>query len=255
MGGEVRRLLLVGGLVLVVSLVLYLPAANVIGWTGLDRRVALQGVTGTMWSGGASAARVDVGDGGAPGDSLYLGAVRWRFNLWSLFLGRLEYAFAADGGPAFSGVRGRVSPAGDGVRLMETRGSARLEAVAPILALPTLSGMSGTVDFDLTHVVLTGADGGGWPRRANGNLVLRNVSVALLPGTLGDYEITFRDEAGSDNVLVTYRDLSNGPLAIEGTATLRPDGTFERQCTASVRAGASPMLAQAVPMLCSDALF
>lgn len=256
MDREVRRLLLVGSVVLILALLVNLPARHVLGWIGLQDSVAMEGVTGTVWSGGAAAASVAAGAPG-PQDDFYLGAVRWQFRPSALLVGRFEYAIAAEGGPRLAGLNGNVSPTGgQGVQLIDTTGRARLDAVAPLLAVPMLSGIAGTVEFDLRHVELVrGEQGAGWPRRANGSVVLRNVAIPLLRGSLGDYRIDFRDAADSNDVLVDYRDLDNGPLAIEGTAVLHPDGSLERRCTASVRDGAPAMLRQAVPMLCSEDMF
>ncbi len=258
MSAEIRRLLLIGGAVFLVALILHVPAASVFGWSGLTRTVAMQGVNGTVWSGSASAASVNLAAAGQDqaDRSLYLGRLRWRFQPFSLLTGRVEYLVEADG-PTIAGLRGRVSPAGEGgVRLLRTRGRARIDAVAPLIAVPMLGGLSGVVDFDLDRVVLSGAADGGWPQHADGRLQLLGVSVPLLgTDSLGDFRVSFRSEGTAGDVQVEYEDLDNGPLALKGTAALRADGSVERQCTASARDGAGAALAQAAPLICSNDFF
>lgn len=237
------------------ALVLHLPAANMFAWTGLSQTVAMQGVSGSVWSGSASAASVALtgNQQGREATSLYLGRVRWRFQPISLLVGRLEYLVEADG-PTIAGLRGHVSRAGDGVRLVDTRGRARIEAVAPLLSVPMLGGLTGTVDFNLEHVVLATGANAGWPQRADGRLQLRTIGVPLLGSDpLGDFDVVFRSEG--EDVQVEYKDLATGPLALEGTAALHADGSVERTCTASARAGAQTMLAQTAPLICSDQFF
>lgn len=257
MDAEVRRLLMIGGAVFVVALILHVPAGPAFAWAGLNKQVAMQGVAGTIWSGSASAASVTVaGSGNAGPKGVYLGRLRWRFQPLSLFLGRLEYLVEADG-PTIAGLRGRISPAsGGGVRLVSTRGRARIDAVAPLLSVPMLGGLSGTVDFELEHVVLNASEGAGWPERADGRLQLRTVSVPLLGSdSLGDFDLSFRTEPATGDVQVEYADTQSGPLALQGTATLRADGSLDRECESRARAGASTSLAQAAPLICSNDFF
>ncbi|MEM9384968.1 MAG: type II secretion system protein N [Pseudomonadota bacterium] len=255
MNAQVRRLLMIGGAVFAVAMILHIPAGPAFGWAGLNRQIAMQGVAGTIWSGSASAASIN-GPANGSKRGVYLGRLRWQFQPLSLFLGRLEYLVEADG-PTIAGLRGRISPASGGaVRLVATRGRARIDAVAPLLSVPMLGGLSGTVDFELDHVVLNGNEGGGWPERADGRLQLRTVSVPLLGSdSLGDFDLSFHTEQATGDVQVEYADTQSGPLALQGTATLRADGSLDRECESRARAGASTSLAQAAPLICSNDFF
>jgi general secretion pathway protein N len=251
---RINRLIIAAGAALVISLVLNLPAGVAVGWAGLDQRIAMEGVHGTVWSGGASAASVD---------GIYLGQLRWRFQPAALLAGRLSYHLAI-AGPAMN-VDGSVGPAGNGgVRLADAHGVMRMNVLSPLVPAMGTIGLDGTLDLDVARVVLVPTDAAAgapatvprlWPSDAQGTIRVKGVRISLLGAApIGDYEVAIQSDPQAGDLLLDYRDLA-GPLELAGNARVRPDGTFERQCTAKARPGAPPPVVQAAPFLCESALF
>jgi general secretion pathway protein N len=248
---NVRQLIFIAIGVLLVSLILHLPASLASRWLGSNARVAMAGVDGTVWSGGASSASVG---------SMHLGQLRWQFRPFSLFRGRLDYRLDVSG-PTLN-FQGRVGAAPGGrVQITDAIGFVRIAALRDLIPEMAAASLDGTLDLDIDHMLLVpAADGsdariGLWPSKAQGRLRLVDVRVPLIgEAPIGNFELLVRDDTESDDILVDYRDLS-GPLELAGDAKIHPDGTFDRACSARARPGAPARLAQAAPFICDSALF
>ncbi len=238
----IRRLVIVAAGVLVVSLVLHLPANVAIGWAGLDEHIAMNGVSGTVWTGGAGAASVD---------RMHLGQLRWRFRPFALVLGRIDYQVEISGPTLrFSGALGPT--AGGGVRVSGANAIVRLAALGEVIPAVENYSLDGTLDLNIDRLRLAPMEAarieanpsGLWPRSAAGSVRIASLQIPRLgSGSLGDYQVEVRDESGSDDLLIDFRDLG-GPLELSGNLRLHPDSTFEQECQAQARAGAPAMLIQ-----------
>jgi general secretion pathway protein N len=232
--------------------VLHLPAAVALGWLGLGDRLAVEGVRGTVWSGGAAAASID---------DLHLGQLRWRFRPLALAIGRLDYRLEVSG-PTLN-FQGTVGPtAGGGLRISSAAGFVRLAALRALIPTMTTIGIDGTVNLAIERLVLAPLETpstvnptGLWPRTATGTVRAVDIVVPLIAEQpLGDFELDVSADPDGDDLLVDYRDVG-GSLELAGTARLHPDGSFDRECNARARPGAPPKLVQAAPFICASSMF
>lgn len=251
---KARRLIIVGAGVLVLSLLLNLPAGVAVGWAGLDEHLAMEGVRGTIWSGGATAASVD---------DVHIGQLRWRFRPLAMLRGRLDYEVEMSG-PTLR-LQGSLGPtAGGGVRVTDARGFVQMAALRPLIPSMAPLGLDGTLNMDIERLVLSPLEAvegvpanpaGVWPSEAAAAVRVMGVRIPLIGNDpIGDYQLDIQDDPEGRDLLVQYRDLA-GPLELDGSARVRPDGTFDRQCTARARPGAPSRLVQAAPMICDESLF
>lgn len=221
-----------------VFLVVLLPAGLV--WEQVRDRgmvpagVAVQGVTGTLWTGSAVAVTLP--------NNLVLSEVTWAFRPGALFTGRLGWSLSAQ--PPGGHLQGRVAVGAGGVSVSGTR--ADLDAAstaAPFLVLPIV--LEGRLALDLEHLAL-GRDG--QVRAASGVLGWLDAGAGLPEAVpLGDLRAELA--TGEEGALrLVVRD-QGGPLIAEGTVEVGPGGRYRIDGVAGSRAGADPRLAQALQML------
>ncbi len=200
-----KRLLVVGGAVLLTGLVVMFPARVLHAWLS-PPGVELSGIEGSVWSGRASAARV----GGA-----YLANLRWSFRPLALFTGRLSYRVEAE--PPGGFVDAELTTGLGGLRLPALRAAVPLSAFAGVAPLADISG---EVSLQLEDVVLRD----GWPVRLHGQAGISGLLVrALAAEPLGDYRAEFASE--DETITGSVEDL-RGMLDVAATLTLAPDRSY-----------------------------
>lgn len=210
----------------VLSLVLFAPAATLAGW--LQPRlgsIELVGVDGTLREGRVAAIRKD-------GRTL-IDALRWRWRLSDLLLGRFGADLSADGSVLLDG---RVSRSFGSLRAQDLRLSGTL---APLLAAANqpFAPLDGQLALDLTRLRLQDR----WPVDAEGVIRIDRLAwtLARTPLLLGSYEATLAPD-GAD-LVATVRTLA-GALEVNGDARAKPDRSYELHLQLKPRSNAPPML-------------
>lgn len=164
----------------------------------------------------------------------------WRWRPLALLRGRLEFDLSADD-PEIKLTGNAAMGLGRQARFRDLAG--RL----PLSRLGNLAGnlpLQGTVEFALPELDL-GATGR--PLVARGTVRLLNLRTALNPPTsIGDFVIQL--DSTSEDVRGKIKD-NNGPLALDGTLSLLPDGRYRFDGQAAVRDAANQSLRQAMSLL------
>lgn len=217
-----------------VFLVASLPAATAYEWARAYGQVppqfSLQGVQGTVWSGHAQHAEA----GG-----LALGRIRWRINPWQLWRARLDLDWQLNG-ERHVGQGELVLRPDRTLALQGVRGTLRAEQLTPFYQNLPLR-LTGDVGVQLEQLVLE-------PGRrfaVRGDMVWENAALtapqAMELGSLR-IESVPTDEGGS-RLSLSDR---GGPLNVQGTILVGPDGSYRTSLSLAARAGADAQLASAL---------
>ena len=167
----------------------------------------------------------------------------WRWRPLALLLGRLEFNLSADD-PEIKLTGNAAMGLGRQVHFRDLAG--RL----PLARLGNLAGnlpLQGTVEFALPELDL-GATGR--PLVARGTVRLLNLRTALNPPTsisIGDFVVQL-DSTSTEGVRGKIKD-NDGPLVLDGTLSLLPDGRYRFDGQAAVRDAANQSLRQAMSLL------
>ncbi len=211
------------------------PAQAAYRWFAPDE-VRMSGVAGTLWSGRAALASA----AGLP-----LRDLRWQLDALPLLIGRAHVRVQTRLAEGIAEARVRASPGG--VVLRDVRLVTSLAALAPVVPI---GDARGRVDVRLDRLELTD----GRPTAAVGQADIAGLTVpTFVPGGrgeavgLGDYALVFEDTNGA-GVLARFSDKS-GPLAVDGTLKLDPDGRYVLEVRAAPRPGAPNELIQALELL------
>lgn len=203
---SLRTLVIAGVATLLVALLVAFPARLAWQWAA-PPGVALQGISGTIWSGHAREASA----GG-----VYLTDIRWRFHPLALFGGRLEYGVNAAPVAGFVEADVAVAPGG-AIRLQDVSASLPIAALDPFIEV---AGLAGDIDLRLTRLIVED----GLPVEAQGTIALSGLVIRpLAPSPLGDYEATIETVDGV--IRGAVEDLS-GVLDLSGTLEFRPDRSY-----------------------------
>lgn len=211
----------VGFLAYLAFAVVLLPADRVYGWLGQSQTaVKLYDISGTFWSGAARGALID-------GRSLR--SVTWQVRPWSVFLGKVQIAWAFDNGDAF----------GKGVAALgmnKTLGLSNVQAqipvseLQPLLRLPVqLEGVLNVDVEDLDYDPATQR-----VSEATGVVAWNNAGVAKVTDTpLGTFRLTVTSDEGK--ILGQLQDVGEGPLSAAGNLVLTPDRQWSFQGEVGLR--------------------
>lgn len=230
-----KRLLIAGGVVFFLSLLLHIPAQLGLSLFAPEG-LAMKGVSGTIWSGRAAEASYQ---------RTYLGEVSWRFRPLSLLMARAGFHVTSrspNGNFDAAFARGL----GGALRIDAVNGRTRLSTLSPALppALP-VGNFDASLDIDLTDVIVVE----GWPHRARGMLRIVGLEMRGFQGGLGNYEVRLYDAESGDAIAGEFNDL-DGPLDIEGSLELTPDGNYSMNCSATARPDAPGGIAMAADLIC-----
>lgn len=213
------------------------PATTAVRWFA-PPGVAVAGVEGTLWSGGASSCSV----GGFRAET-----VRWRIRPWALLLGRVAGTLEARIPGGFVSTELTATPSR--VRFATLRGATSLSALAAFLPI---SGMRGQASLALESLELTD----GWPTSVVGELRLADLEATpFIPDgsgkwvALGDYKVTF--VAAEREVAAQFAD-EGGPLAVAGTVKLDAARAYTFDALITPRPGAPEALAQGLAIMAGE---
>jgi general secretion pathway protein N len=211
------------------------PATTAVRWFA-PPEVAVTGIEGTLWSGGALSC--SLGAFRAEG-------LRWRIRPWSLLLGRVAGTLEARIPDGF--VSTELTATSSRVRFDALRGATSLSALAGVLPI---SGMRGQASLALDRLEVVD----GWPTSVVGELRLADLEATPLISdgsgalvVLGDYKVTFTPAAERE-VAAQFVD-EGGPLAVTGTLKVDAARVYTFDALAAPRPGANEMLVQGLTLM------
>jgi general secretion pathway protein N len=214
------------------------PAGTAVRWFA-PPAVAVAGVEGTLWSGGARSCSF----GGFPVET-----VRWRMRPWSLLVGRVAGTVEGRIPDGFFSTEFVATPSR--VRFDALRGATSLSALGGVLPI---SGMRGQASLGLEHLEIVD----GWPASIAGELRLANLEATpLIPNgsgalvALGGYKVTFTPAAERE-VAAQFAD-EGGPLSVTGTVKIDAARAYTFDALVAPRAGADESLARGLALMSGE---
>jgi general secretion pathway protein N len=207
-----------------VFLVAMVPANQVA--RRLPPGVALDGISGTIWSGRARNLAVD----GRP-----FGALSWSCRPWRLLL--LEWTCRIGLQPAGGDVAGEFT--GDFAGNVSGRGIRGTTPISSFEGIATPRGWTGDLELHLETLAVSS----GRPESASGHLLLRGLRAPGANGErLGDFELVVGEgSVGGATLNGRLRDLG-GPLRVRGAIELFEDGRYLLRGDAAPGPGAGPAI-------------
>ena len=222
---------LVGLVVFVVVAIANFPASALIG--RLPEQLVLEGVSGTVWNGGADSIRLL----GAP-----MGSVRWRAQTAALLHGELAYYVEVTRADGY--VRGRIAAAIGGVLSGD-----QIELSLPITALER-EAAADAWDGALTGVVQSVRLERGWPVQLIGTFRVADLKPPATLLRIGSYAIDFDGRAPIESALVgRVHELDDAALLVRAQLAIRPDRSYRLEGEVTPRPNAAPEVARAVAFL------
>lgn len=225
-----RLLLWVGLVVFAVMIVATLPASLLT--SRLPPELAVEGVSGTIWSGGADEVRLR---------GVALGALQWSARPAALLTGTLAYQVELTRPDGY--LRGRIGATLGGAIEGES-----LEMKLPITTLHPEAGdsaWSGGLEGHVAHVRLER----GWPVELIGTFTIDALRPPATPYSIGRYGIDFDGRANTATELVgRVRDLE-APLLVRGQLEIRHERAYRLEGEVTPRPGAAPEVGRAVAFL------
>lgn len=224
-----KRFIFAGILVFAVVLVVTFPARIAYRWLA-PPDVTLTGVTGSVWRGGAA-------EGLAAG--AYLRDIRWRLRPASILSGQLT--FETSGNPGAGNLGAVVGIGFDRVLVLkDVVGDVPLDLVHPALSQNGVGG-----NLQLRFAELRILDGG--LLNADGTIRIEDLFVPVLSAApLGTFKAVLTTTA--DGIAGTMDDEA-GIVDIEGTISIRPDGSYALLGNVAARPGAPPSIEQQLRFL------
>jgi general secretion pathway protein N len=175
-----RRLVVAGVATFLLGLPVLFPARVAWHWIA-PQGIALAGIEGSIWRGGATEASVH---------GFYLRDLQWRWLPSALTGGRIGYALKAIPGTGFLDAELGVAPAGV-LHVADLRASVPLPQLETALGI---RGLEGTANIDLPRLLIRG----GLPVMAEGNIEVSSLVVPYIaPTTLGRYRVEIQTQDGS----------------------------------------------------------
>lgn len=218
---SVSRLLVVGGIVLLLGVIIMFPARVAHHWFS-PAAVQVAGIDGTVWSGSAREASAH---------GVYLRNLHWKMQPLRLLLGQVAYYVEADPAGGFLETDVSVGLTGT-VRLRNTRAALPLTALHGALRIDDIGG---DISLQLSEARLSD----GWPEQLEGTVGISGLLVrALAPSPLGNFTAEF--QSNDDDIVGSVEDVS-GMLDVAGIVTLKPDRSYSLigQVAATAEAPAS----------------
>ena len=171
--------------------------------------------------------------------------IDWNWQALALPTGWLEFRLQVDDPESQLNVSGNVAVnPGRRLRGHDLTGQLPMARLAALFG-PSNLPLQGVVKFNLRELTLNAA---GRPQRADGAVDLLHVRATLgQPLNLGDFTIHLTP-ATPEGIQGTVKD-NGGPLALEGTLNLLPDGRYRFTGQAAARDASNPALRQALNLL------
>lgn len=226
---------LLGVLAFVLSLLLLAPATLVTDQ--IARRLpgfGVQTVEGLATEGSAR---------GVQWRGVRIDRLNWNWRALALLTGWLEFRLDADDPEIKLSGKVAIDP-GRRLRLRDASGRLLLARLGALAGQPKPP-LQGVMEFNLRELSLNAA---GWPQTADGVIHLLNARTTLgQPLNLGDFTVRLTP-ASPEGIQGAVKD-HDGPLALEGTLNLLPDGRYRFIGQAAVRDAGNPSLRQAMNLL------
>jgi len=226
-----RGLQLAAVLTLVVGLIVLFPARIAYQWLS-PPQLALSGISGTVWRGGADAVEAN---------GIVFRNISWSARPLRLLTGRLVYQ--VDGAPVSGFIEGDVFVSvGRSVDLWadNIRASLPLQLFTTALNIPGLAGNS-SLQFERIELR------DGMPVKLDGVLDIANlVAPRVNRGSIGGYRIEFFSQ--SDGIAASVED-TDGVLDIAGSLELKSDRSYQLLAQIIAKPGAPADLRRRIERL------
>ncbi len=203
-----RWLIIAGVLAFLAGAIVSFPARLVYHWFA-PPELALSGIQGTVWRGGADHANVA---------GVYLRDLTWETHPLALFAGRASVDIEAE--PVSGFLEGRVSAtAGGAISVRNLSASMALSALDNVLNMPRLDGLA-SLQVDRLDIV------DGLPVSAEGWIEVRNLLAPMIysRGSIGGYRLEFFTQG--DGVAASLEDKDDGVVDIAGGLVVSADRTY-----------------------------
>jgi len=229
---SLRSALILAAVLFLLTLLVRLPARVLLGYLPPD--INCEDPSGTVWHGTCGQVR---------GEGLSIAGVSWTVHPMAL----LSLKLSADLSSADPNAGGSVSV--EAIRSGDVSISA-LRATLPIAGDASIlpAGSSAIVVLALPsakihdeHLIA-----------AEGTVVVQHLHIAKPPSDLGSYELQFAPPSPGPTIGGQLRDLE-GPLAVNATLHLQPNGSYDIDGTVAARSGASDDLAKALQLFLGPA--
>lgn len=229
--------LLLGTFAWLLFLVWRLPAGVAYELASASRElpVKLAGLHDTLWDGGAQQLQYR---------GKYLGDTSWKLSPWWLLLGKVDATVNLLNNDSYLEAQLEVPLAGGELLLSQVKGSLALPLLQQHLSLVPLP-LLGELSLKFEELVV---DESGRLQRAEGRMVWYRAGVQLAERLqLGDLQMTLQS-TGEGAIEGAIRD-SGGPLQLQATLTLAPDGSYQLAGEAKPGESAEKALRDALAML------
>jgi general secretion pathway protein N len=202
-----RGLVLLAVLVLIIALVVMFPARVAYKWAA-SPFVAMSGIHGTIWNGGAREFSTY---------GVYLQGLTWKIHPWRLLTGTLHYDVS--GSPVSGFFSSEVTVALGGKLTLRN-----LSASVPLAMLEQaagISGLRGTASLQFERLELVN----GRAAALDGNLSVANLVVPIITRTpLGAYKADFFTQ--NDGIIASVED-AGGVVDLAGSLELGADKSYK----------------------------
>jgi general secretion pathway protein N len=212
------------------------PAAYPLAWW--QKRVPdvqLSKISGSVWSGTAQEFTVN----GQP-----WGVLGWNLDWRTLFTGHLGFRLRLRNSD--TDIQGRVAGSRDNLLLQDVHGHLPIARLDGLLPLPAGS-LSGNLEVDLSRVLLVKMR----PTLADGTASFTDTTLSWPQSvTLGSYQLKLstQDKKGIHGIFID----TSGPLAVQGTLDLTPNGRYLVNGTLMSRDPSNATLANMLGYLPAD---
>jgi general secretion pathway protein N len=220
----------VGGLVFVGVGIATLPASLLV--SRLPPQVALEGVGGSIWNGGATRVSYQ----GVP-----VGALAWRSHPVALFTGRLAYDVDVRRTDGY--VRGTIAITFGGAVTAEN-----VQLALPITALHPNAGANAWRG-DLQGTVQWARLEDGWPVDLVAELGMLRLQPPRAALNVGDYAVTFDEGASTPDRLVGRVRDTNAPLVVRAQLVVKRDRSYTLEGEVAPKPGAPRAITDSVAFL------
>jgi general secretion pathway protein N len=202
-----RGLIATGVATTLLGLIIMLPARVAIGWF-VPSEIAISGIHGSIWTGGANEAAVN---------GVYVRDVEWRVNPLHLITGKLASSISAT--PVGGFFEANISMSLSGRLILSD-----LSAAVPLglfADAANVSGLQGNASLSFERVEIVE----GLVVAADGTLRIADLVVPIVDGSsLGGYKADFFTQ--NNGIAASIED-TDGVLDLAGSLQVRTDRSFE----------------------------
>lgn len=201
-----KWLIAIGVVTFLVGTILLFPARAAYLWF-VPEQIRINGISGSLWSGKASAGMVE---------GVYFTNLDWSFKPLSLLFGELAFDTSVNAAGGQISLRAGVGLSGK-VSMSDIVASLSLAAIHPALRANRIDGM---INIQMQSLVLKN----GWPAEAEGSIGIGNlVAAAAGPDPLGNFRVEITT---GDSGIVGLVEDAGAVLDISGTLTLSDDRSY-----------------------------